>query len=195
MVIGILALQGAFIEHKKVLDSLNVDSIKIRQPKDLDNIDGIILPGGESTVQGLLLKKFHLFEPLKEKIKNGLPVFATCAGIILLASEIEGESSYLATLPISVKRNAYGRQLGSFIAKKNFQDQHNFPLIFIRAPYITKIHDDVNVLLDNNDSPVAVLYHNQLAMTFHPELSNNNYFHKYFIEKLVQNKSHLYANM
>lgn len=186
MVIGVLALQGAFIEHKKMIESLGISCIEVRQAKDLEKIDGIILPGGESTVQGLLLKKHNIFEPLQKKIMEDLPVFATCAGLILLANEIEGDSShYLGTLPVKVKRNAYGRQLGSFTTYQPFEDCSDFPLIFIRAPYISSISKDVDVLVENEGNPVAVRYKNQVAMAFHPELTENNKLHKYFIEKVV----------
>ncbi|MBQ1802546.1 MAG: pyridoxal 5'-phosphate synthase glutaminase subunit PdxT [Lachnobacterium sp.] len=186
MVIGVLALQGAFIEHEKMIESLGVDCIEVRQKEDLENIDGIILPGGESTVQGLLLKEYDMLEPLRDKINNGLPVFATCAGLILLSHEIEGESSpYLDTLPVKIKRNAYGRQLGSFVINKKFKNVGELPLIFIRAPYISKIDNDVEVLIENDGNPVAVQYNNQIAMAFHPELSDKNYLHRYFIEQIV----------
>lgn len=113
--IGVLAVQGAFIEHEQMLQSLGVTCVEIRKPEQLAHIDGIILPGGESTVQGQLLRKLHILKPLRDMILHGLPVLATCAGLILLAEEIDtGEPSHLGTLPVTVKRNAYGRQLGSF---------------------------------------------------------------------------------
>ena len=116
MQIGVLALQGAFIEHEQMLSQLGVSSFEIRQEKDLDNsFDGLIIPGGESTVQGKLLHELNLFDKIKENIENGLPVFGTCAGLLLLAKNIENDSrSHLATMDITAVRNAYGRQLGSF---------------------------------------------------------------------------------
>ena len=185
MVIGVLALQGAFIEHERMIRSLGVDCIEIKKKEDLEHIDGIVLPGGESTVQGHLLKEYDILKVLQDKIIRGLPVLATCAGLILLGQEIEGESTYLGTLPVKIKRNAYGRQLGSFVVNQTFHD-HKVPLIFIRAPYISGMKQDVQVLLEKDGSPVAVQYHNQLAMAFHPELSDHNDFHKYFVEKIVK---------
>ena len=116
MTIAVLALQGAFAEHEKVLDRLGVSHIELRQAGDLKKpFDALILPGGESTVQSKLLKELDMFEPLKKRIENGMPVLATCAGLILLASEIEGQDScHFGTIPMCVRRNAYGRQLGSF---------------------------------------------------------------------------------
>ena len=116
MTVAVLALQGAFAEHENVLKRLGVDCIELRQAKDLETpYDGIILPGGESTVQGKLLKELGMFDTIKEQIENGMPVLATCAGLILLASEVEGqEGCHFGTIPMCVRRNAYGRQLGSF---------------------------------------------------------------------------------
>ena len=115
MKIGILALQGAFLEHKNILDYLKIDNCLVKTKEQLEDIDGIILPGGESTAMGKLLRDFNILEPLKEKIKNGLPVFGTCSGMILLAEKLSNsETVHLGVMGIEVKRNAYGRQLGSF---------------------------------------------------------------------------------
>ena len=120
-VIAVLALQGAFAEHEKKLSELGIESFEIRQLPDIEkSFDGLIIPGGESTVQGKLLRDLELFDPIKQRIEEGLPVFGTCAGMILLAQNIEGgEQSHLATMPVTVKRNAYGRQLGSFFTRDN----------------------------------------------------------------------------
>ena len=140
MVIGVLAVQGAFIEHERVLDALGVSNFEIRQKKDLkQHMDGLILPGGESTVMGKLLKDLELFEPLKALIEGGLPVFGTCAGMILLAEQLSNdESRYFATLPVTVRRNAYGRQLGSFHARAQMNGIGEIPMTFIRAPYVER---------------------------------------------------------
>ena len=130
--VGILALQGAFIEHKKILESLGAECVEIRQKKDLKDLAGIVLPGGESTVQGQLLHELDLFTPVQEKILSGLPVLATCAGLILLAQSIEGSSEkHLGTLPVTVRRNAYGRQLGSFAGAYPMKGYGQFPMVFI----------------------------------------------------------------
>ena len=188
MVIGVLAVQGAFIEHEKVLKSLGIEHFEIRQKKDLDrHMDGLILPGGESTVMGRLLRDLELFEPLKELIESGLPVFGTCAGMILLADELSNdESRYFATLPVTVRRNAYGRQLGSFHARAQMRGIGEIPMTFIRAPYVEQVHG-AEVLATVDDNIVAVRYKNQLATAFHPELDDDLSVHKYFLSFCEKN--------
>lgn len=182
MRVGVLAVQGAFIEHIRVLKRLGVDVFEIRQRQDVESpFDGLVLPGGESTTQGRLLKDLGLFEPLKEKITNGLPVLATCAGTILLAETLENDSTHhFQTLPVTVKRNFYGRQTGSF-QKKVMLDGHELDLVFIRAPLITQTQKNVQTLLALDEGIVAVQFQNQLALNFHPELSKQTYFHKRFL--------------
>ena len=140
MTVAVLALQGAFAEHENVLKRLDVDCIELRQAKDLETpYDGIILPGGESTVQGKLLKELGMFDTIKEQIENGMPVLATCAGLILLASEVEGqEGCHFGTIPMCVRRNAYGRQLGSFHTTAEVKGVGEVPMTFIRAPYVAE---------------------------------------------------------
>ena len=182
MVIGVLAVQGAFIEHEKVLESLGVSHFEIRQKKDLEQpMDGLILPGGESTVMGKLLKDLELFEPLKKLIEGGLPVFGTCAGMILLAEELSNdEKRYFGTLPVTVRRNAYGRQLGSFHTRAQMRGIGEVPMTFIRAPYVEQAQG-ADVLATVDDNIVAVRYKNQLATAFHPELDEDKSVHKYFL--------------
>jgi len=184
--VGVLALQGAFIEHIKILKDLGVSAFEIRQLKDIkDNFDGLILPGGESTVQISLLKKLGLFEPLKEKIITGLPVMATCAGLILLAKNIQNQNyNAFGSLPVTVVRNAYGRQLGSFKTKEKIQGLGNFEMIFIRAPYIKKVEKGVQILAKVDEKIVCVRYKNQLALSFHPELTSDKTIHKYFLSMI-----------
>lgn len=186
MNIGVLSLQGAFIEHRKMLEDLGVTTFEIRQLKDLNQeFDGLVLPGGESTVQINLLKKLGLLEPLKDKINKGLPVLATCAGLILLAKNVQqGYEKAFNSLPVTVKRNAYGRQLGSFVTTQDIKGIGNFEMIFIRAPYIEKVDDDVDILSKVDNKIVGVRYKNQLALAFHPELSNDNSIHKYFLSMI-----------
>lgn len=183
MRIGVLAVQGAFIEHENMLASIGAESFEIRQKKDLEQpMDGLILPGGESTVIGKLLKELELFLPLKEKIENGLPVFGTCAGLILLAKELSNDSkAYFSTLPVTVKRNAYGRQLGSFYTKEVVKDVGKVPMAFIRAPYIEKAEEGVEVLAEVDGNIVGVRYKNQLAISFHPEVTKDVSMHTYFL--------------
>lgn len=192
--IGILALQGAFIEHKMMLNNLSVNSFEIRNAKDLNKpLDGLIIPGGESTVIGKLLRESNMFNPIKKLIDNGLPVFGTCAGMILLAKEIENNNNnlHLATFPISVIRNAYGRQLGSFHTDDLF-DNTTIPMTYIRAPYIGHILDNnVEILSITNGNITAARYNNQLVTAFHPELDNNLLVHKYFLDMVIQHKNNI----
>ncbi len=187
MKIGVLALQGAFIEHEKMLASLGADTTEIRQRQDLDGIDAVVLPGGESTTCGKLLKDLGILEPLRGLINNGLPVFGTCAGEILLAEKIDGQaSSYLATMPMDVKRNAYGRQLGSFETTSEFKGIGEIPMCFIRAPYIFSVGGGTEVLAEVDGQIVAAQNGNQLAISFHPEISGNTAVHQYFLEMVDQ---------
>ena len=185
MKVGVLALQGAFIEHKKIIEKLGTTCIEIRQKKDLNDIDGIILPGGESTVQGQLLKKLDMFLLLKNMISDGLPTLATCAGLILLAEHIENDdTSHLATLPVTVKRNAYGRQLGSFETIGLVGNAKDFPLVFIRAPYITDTSKEVNILATVNSHIVGVEFKNQIGLAFHPEMTTDYRIHELFLNNV-----------
>lgn len=181
--IGVLAVQGAFIEHEHMLQSLGVDCIEIRKLEHLEQIDGIILPGGESTVQGQLLRRLDMLETLQDMIRQGLPVLATCAGLILLSEEIDnGEPAHLATLPVTVKRNAYGRQLGSFCTTADLSEIPAFPMVFIRAPYIASVREPVKVLGSVDEHIIAVQYERQIGLSFHPELTGDTRIHQYFID-------------
>lgn len=188
MRIGILALQGAFLEHEQRLQQLGADCFEIRQLKDLEQgLDGLVLPGGESTVQRKLLQDLGLLQPLKEQIENGLPVLATCAGLILLAEEIDsGEAPCFGTIPMTAKRNAYGRQLGSFHTMAEVQGIGSVPMTFIRAPYIASVKEPVQVLSVVQGNIVAVQYGNQIALAFHPELDADPRLHAYFLDLVAQ---------
>ena len=187
MRIGILALQGAFIEHKKILEKLGVESFEIRQKKDIEGqMDGIIIPGGESTVIGKLLRELDILEDLKNMINDGMPVFGTCAGMIILADKIENdEKVHIGTMDITVKRNAYGRQLGSFYSEENFDNIGKVPMTFIRAPYIETADEQVQVLAHVDDRIVAVQYGAQIGLSFHPELDADNRIHEKFLELIA----------
>ena len=186
--IGVLAVQGAFAEHRTSLEKLGVETFEIRQLRDLEqNFDGLVLPGGESTVQGKLLQELGLFEPLRERIESGLPTFGTCAGLILLAEKLSNDGhTYFATTPVSVERNAYGRQLGSFYTEENFDGIGKIPMTFIRAPLIQRASQDVQILATVQNQMVAVRYRNQLAISFHPELNSDLRVHQYFVEEIVK---------
>ena len=187
--IGVLALQGAFIEHEQKLTSLGLHCREIRQRADLDDdLSGLVLPGGESSVQKKLLRDLNLFLPLQERIRQGMPVLATCAGLILLAEEVEGETQPgFQTLPVAVCRNAYGRQLGSFTTTGRFADLGPIEMRFIRAPAIESVQPGVVILAHAGTTIVAVQYHNQLAMAFHPELCADLRIHKRFAALCRQN--------
>lgn len=185
--IGILAVQGAFIEHEKIFNSLGLNVIELRKKEDTEKkIDALVLPGGESTVQGKLLKELQMFNRLQSLIQDGIPVFATCAGLILLSKNILNDTrKNFSALPITVKRNAYGRQLGSFSEIGNVGKTENFLQVFIRAPIIQSIEDSaVEVLSLTHNAITSVHYKNITAFAFHPELSQDNRLHKAFAEKL-----------
>lgn len=183
MKIGILGFQGAIVEHQQHIEKIGHEPVVVRYVEQLDEIDGIILPGGESTTIGKLLNRTGMMEPLREKIRDGLPAWGTCAGMILLAKELDNDDvTHLAVMEIAVKRNAYGTQIDSF-------DTHavipavsgdELPLVFIRAPYITRVGKDVEVLCEVGGHVVAAREKNMLVTSFHPELTNNSAFHQYF---------------
>lgn len=184
MKIGVLSLQGGVIEHITAIISLGHEAIEVKTLEDLKSINALIIPGGESTTIGKLLKITGLLNPLREMIQNGLPVWGTCAGMILLAKNIENEdTAHLGVMDITVKRNAYGTQLDSFTTKIIIKEISKLPieLVFIRAPYITHVDSNVTILATVNNNIVAVRQNNILATSFHPELTNNTSFLKYFI--------------
>ncbi|WP_462350770.1 pyridoxal 5'-phosphate synthase glutaminase subunit PdxT [Fusobacterium varium] len=191
MKIGILALQGAFLEHKNILDYLKIDNCLVKTKEQLEDIDGIILPGGESTAMGKLLRDFNILGPLKEKIKSGLPVFGTCSGMILLAEKLSNsETVHLGVMGIEVKRNAYGRQLGSFEIEEDFKGiNKKVKMVFIRAPYVENIKEGVEILATVNGNITAVRERNMLAVSFHPELTNDTSVHEYFLDIIKNQKN------
>ena len=203
---AVLAVQGAFIEHERRLEELGCRCVELRQAHDLAQpFDRLVLPGGESTVQAKLLRELEMFEPLRERIVGGMPVLATCAGLILLAQAIENDpATHFATLPVTVRRNAYGRQLGSFTAQAPWQGSaacgdaergealHSdagaspLPMTFIRAPKIVAVGPGVEVLASVDGgtgfSPAAVRHGNQVACAFHPELDTDPRIHRLFLK-------------
>ena len=183
MTIAVLAVQGAFIEHEKKLEKLGATCIELRKAEDLkQHYDGLVLPGGESTVQGKLLKELGMYDTLKSQIESGMPVLATCAGMILLAKKIEGgEAGHLQTMPVTVKRNAYGRQLGSFHTDAEFDGLGQVPMTFIRAPYIAQAGEGVEILAEVDGKIVAARQGRQLVTAFHPELDGDTRIHEYFL--------------
>ena len=195
MKIGILALQGAFAEHAKVLDKLGVDNVEIRNLDDFQqhqsDLSGLIFPGGESTTMGKLLREQDMLIPIREAILSGLPVFGTCAGLILLAKEISSqEECHLGTMDMVVERNAYGRQLGSFYTEAECKGVGQIPMTFIRGPIISSVGEDVEILATVDNQIVAAQEENMLVTSFHPELTDDVRLHQYFLnmckEKIVE---------
>ena len=189
IIIGILSLQGDFKEHSIALNKLNIKHINVRNKKELDMIDGLIIPGGESTTIIKLLKRTSLFSLLQKKILNGLPTWGTCAGAILLAKKVTNmDQDTLKILDIEIERNGYGRQINSFTEEVHIKTikKATFPGIFIRAPKIINISKKISCIgkLPNKEI-VAIEYKNIFATTFHPELTNDLTIHKYFIQKVI----------
>lgn len=192
--VGVLAVQGAFAEHEQMLSHLGAQAVELRQLSDLGKgFDRIVLPGGESTSQGRVMRDLEMLEPLRKLIDEGMPVLGTCAGLILLAQGIDSvngdgssvddqhNSTWLATLPVTVRRNAYGRQLGSFKTTAPFEGLGDVPMTFIRAPYVTAVDAGVEVLAQVDGNVVAVRYKNQLGLSFHPELDESTAIHEFFL--------------
>lgn len=193
MKIGILALQGDFAEHINIIDKLGIQPIEIRQPAQLEALDGLIIPGGESTTMLKLMHSYNLFQPIKELANNGLPIMGTCAGMVLLAKKVSNpDMNTLSLMDIEVRRNAFGRQLDSFetgIAIPLLGDEP-FPAVFIRAPLIVSVGSDVDIIGRLPDNKiVAARQGNILALSFHPELSNDSRIHRYFLETVASYKS------
>ena len=190
MAIGILALQGAFAEHETMLDRLGAAWFEIRQKRDLEKpLDGLIIPGGESTVQGKLLRELDMFDEIKRRIENGLPVFGTCAGLLLLAKRIENDGrTHLATMDITAVRNAYGRQLGSFYTEADFKGIGVVPMTFIRAPYISSVGQAAEALAEVDGRIVAARQENMLVTAFHPELNEDPSIHRYFLSEVCKRR-------
>jgi pyridoxal 5'-phosphate synthase pdxT subunit len=185
--IGVLALQGDFEKHLDALSALKAKCIPVRSAEELQKIDGIILPGGESTTIGMLLDRFAMLDPLREMIRKGLPVFATCAGMILLAKEIEGSSQpHLGVMDISIQRNAYGPQIESFETDIHVPLLGDDPVkgVFIRAPITTRFGEKVSILATFEGKPVLIRESNMLAAAFHPELAGELRIHRYFMESM-----------
>ena len=188
--VGVLAIQGAVAEHLELLNQIpDVCAQEVKYLDELNEIDGLIIPGGESTAIGRLLRDFNLLQPLKERILNGMPVWGPCAGMILLAKSLENDPTvHLGVMDITVERNAYGRQLGSFTTEVEIEkiSSNKIPLVFIRAPYVTQVKSDVDILLEVNDHIVACQQKQMLATSFHPELTKDTSFHRYFINMIKQ---------
>ena len=189
--VGVLAVQGAFAEHESALRRLGAQPVQLRQASDLEKgFDRLILPGGESTAQGRILRDLDMLDALRQKIRDGMPVLGTCAGLILLADTIDAvngdgslvdeqhNSTWLATLPVTVRRNAYGRQLGSFHTSSYLDGLGEVPMTFIRAPFVTEVGTGTKILSRVDGNIVAVQNGNQIGLSFHPELDESTLIHE-----------------
>jgi 5'-phosphate synthase pdxT subunit len=185
--IGVLALQGDFREHAHILRRLGAEATEVRLPGHLDGLDGLILPGGESTTMGKLAVEYQLLEPLRELATRGTPLWGTCAGLIMLARDVGHEQPLVGALDVQVTRNAFGRQVDSFEADLRVpvlsETEHPFRAVFIRGPLVTRVGPSVEVLacLDGKDQIVAVRQGHLLGTAFHPELTDDDRFHRYFL--------------
>ncbi|WP_025028976.1 pyridoxal 5'-phosphate synthase glutaminase subunit PdxT [Caldalkalibacillus mannanilyticus] len=188
MKIGVLALQGAVAEHIRMLEKSGVEAIAIKKTEQLNEIAGLVLPGGESTAIGKLMREYGFIEPIKELAKSGFPLFGTCAGLIIIAGNIEHEQeAHLGLMDIHVQRNAFGRQRESFevdLHIKNVAD--DFRAVFIRAPLILEVGSGVEVLATHGEQIVAAKQDNFLAASFHPELTDDERFHQYFVNMVQE---------
>lgn len=198
MKIGVLALQGAFIEHINILRGLGVEAVEVRLPEDLEELDGLIIPGGESTTIGKLAEKYELMEPMKEFAEEK-PVWGTCAGMIFMAKDIRSGTAQsqplLGVMDIVVERNAFGRQVDSFIVPLEVpvfrnDERDGFPAVFIRGPRLVEAHGAAEVIATLPDgTPVAAQEGHWLVTAFHPELTADPRFHEYFVELVAKEES------
>jgi len=191
MKVGVLALQGDVREHIASLLACDVEAVAVRRASEIEKIDALVLPGGESTTIAQLAEVFGIYQLIKDRIAGGMPVYGSCAGMILLAQEIldakVGQKSF-GGLDITVRRNAFGRQVDSFESDIDFSDGSNDPIraVFIRAPWVEKVGDSIKILASVNSHPVAVRSETALATSFHPELTGDNRIHRYFIEQVAR---------
>lgn len=188
--IGVLDIQGDVPEHVRALEAAGAEAVRVKTREALDAVDGLVIPGGESTTVGMLLERFELMEPLRERIAEGMPLFGTCTGLILMAKEIEGSRQpRIGCLDVAVRRNAYGRQVDSFEADVNVADVAGEPVraVFIRAPQITRVDPGVEVLAEGEMGPLLVRSGKLLGATFHPEMTDDARIHELFV-RMVKEK-------
>lgn len=188
--IGVLALQGAVREHIKSVEACGAEAIAIKRVEELKEVDGLILPGGESTAMRRLIDKYDFMDALKEFAREGKPMFGTCAGLILLAKNIVGHEPHIGVMDITVERNSFGRQVDSFEADLAVKDvADNYPAVFIRAPHIVEAGAEVEILSKNNERIVAAREGQFLGCSFHPELTDDHRLTAYFIEMVKEAKA------
>ena len=185
MKVGVLALQGDFREHALVLRDLGVEPIEVRTPEHLGEVEALILPGGESTTMAKLARSHELVEPIRDRVARGMPMMGTCAGMILMADQVEGGPPLLSVMDLVVRRNAYGRQVDSFEADVDVNGiEGAVRAVFIRAPWVERFGPGVRVLAEHAGRPVVLEQANLLAAAFHPELAGEARLHSFFLEKV-----------
>jgi len=191
--IGVLGLQGAVREHVRSIEACGAEALIIKKKEQLNEIDGLILPGGESTTMRRLINQYDFFESLQQFGKKGKPIFGTCAGLILLATEIVGQdNAHLQLMNVKVERNAFGRQKDSFEAKLQISGvAEDFQAVFIRAPFIVEVGNQVEVLARHNDAIVAAKEGQYLCSAFHPELTDDDRLTQYFVDMVEESKKEL----
>ncbi|MEA2038128.1 MAG: pyridoxal 5'-phosphate synthase glutaminase subunit PdxT [Nanoarchaeota archaeon] len=191
--IGVLALQGSVREHILALKKCNVEAIPIKLPSDLENINGLIIPGGESTTMGKLMREYKLDKAIKKRHKEGMPIYGTCAGAILLAKNIvDSKQPKLGLMDISIKRNDYGRQVDSFETDIDVFDKP-FKGVFIRAPIVDNCYDGCKIMAKLGDRPILLRQKNLLISTFHPELTDDLRLHKYFLDMVEESRNSIFS--
>lgn len=187
--VGVLALQGDVLEHLRALERCDARTVRVRRIEHLEGLDGLIIPGGESTTIGKLLERFELLEPLRASLDNGLPVMGTCAGMILLSRRLDQDfdQPLLGVLDVTTRRNAFGTQVDSFERDLDITGIDGGPVrtAFIRAPWVESVGDGVEVLAEVDGHPVVVRQGSVLAIAFHPEVTGDDRLHRYFLERLV----------
>ncbi|GGI18527.1 pyridoxal 5'-phosphate synthase glutaminase subunit PdxT [Gottfriedia solisilvae] len=193
MKIGVLALQGAVQEHINAIKASGAEAVIVKRVEHLEGLDGIVLPGGESTAMRKLLDHIGLLQPLKDKIENGLPAFGTCAGMILLSKEIANDDTvHLGVMDMVSERNAFGRQVDSFEVNIPIKGVcEDFPSVFIRAPFIRSVSGDAEVIAEHDGNIVAVKQNHMLAASFHPELTNDYRLMNYFVSMVKEKNANL----
>lgn len=183
---GVLALQGDVREHLRALESAGATAVPVKTPEQLAGVDALVLPGGESTTIGKLLQRFELLKPLRDRATSGMPLYGTCAGLILMANDIDGPQDAphrLKVLDVTVRRNAYGRQVDSFESDLEVSGlDDSFTAVFIRAPLIERVGDGVEVLARCDDVPVLVRAGHLMASSFHPEMTGDIRLHELFVQ-------------
>lgn len=186
--VGVLALQGDVREHVRLLEEMSVETVRVRHPEDVGDVEGLVIPGGESTTIGKMAVRFGLIDPIREAVADGLPVYGTCAGMILLAGSVtEGDQPLIGGLDIVVRRNAFGRQNESFESDIEIDGLDSpFHAVFIRAPWVEKVGADVQVMAEIDAHPVMVRQDNLVATSFHPELTGDGRVHRLFLDMVEE---------